>query len=154
MFGQAMKEIGLPEVHFHTLRHAQASLLLRKGLDIQATGTRLGHSTATTTLSFYAHTIQETDRTAARMLDRALGDSPKGRKKSRGGFLRCKNGAKTSIADRREPERLGQRGQETPANSLAERHGNRTHPGRDYRPTPVLKTGPATRPSAAPRDVQ
>jgi hypothetical protein len=25
-------------------------------------------------------------------------------------------------------------------NSLAERHGNRTHPGRDYRPTPVLKT--------------
>ncbi len=40
---------------------------------------------------------------------------------------------------------------ESPAQSLAERHGNRTHPGRDYRPTPVLKTGPATRPNAAPR---
>jgi hypothetical protein len=38
----------------------------------------------------------------------------------------------------------------SPLESLAERHGNRTHPGRDYRPTPVLKTGPATRPRAAP----
>ncbi len=34
---------------------------------------------------------------------------------------------------------------------MAERHGNRTHPGGAYPPTPVLKTGPATRPNAAPR---
>ena len=38
-----------------------------------------------------------------------------------------------------------------PANTLAERRANRTHPGRAHRPTPVLKTEPATRPDAAPR---
>jgi integrase len=81
VFTRAMQDVGLLGVHFHTLRHAQASLLIRKGLDIQATGTRLGHSTATTTLNLYAHTIQETDRTAARILDRALGGSLNGKKK-------------------------------------------------------------------------
>ena len=73
LFTKAMKDAGLDGVHFHTLRHAQASLLIRRGLDIQATGTRLGHSTATTTLNIYAHTLHETDRAAARLLDRALG---------------------------------------------------------------------------------
>lgn len=76
-FTDTMRKAGLEGVHFHTLRHAQASLLIRRGLDIQATGTRLGHSTATTTLNLYAHTIQETDRTAAHILDRALGVSQK-----------------------------------------------------------------------------
>jgi integrase len=79
-FGKTMKAAGMETVHFHSLRHAMASLLIRKGLDIQATGTRLGHITAATTLNLYAHTIQESDRTAARIIDRALGGSGSSRK--------------------------------------------------------------------------
>jgi hypothetical protein len=54
-----------------------ASLLIRRGLDVQTTGTRLGHSTATTTLNLYSHTLQEADRATARILDRALGTPQK-----------------------------------------------------------------------------
>jgi len=83
LFRSAVEGAGLTQVHFHTLRHAQASLLLRKGLDIQATGSRLGHSTSATTLNYYAHTIQETDREAAKIIDRALSGQSKGKKKAK-----------------------------------------------------------------------
>jgi integrase len=83
LFTKAMTDAGLKGVHFHSLRHAQASLLIRKGHDIQATGTRLGHSTSATTLSIYAHTLQQTDRAAARLIDTALNGTQKKRKKGR-----------------------------------------------------------------------
>jgi hypothetical protein len=44
-------------------------------------------------------------------------------------------------------------GGRTLSGRLAERRANRTHPGRAHRPTPVLKTEPATRPDAAPRTI-
>ena len=110
-----MQDAGLERVHFHTLRHAQASLLVRKGLHIQATGTRLGQSTATTTLNLYAHTMQETDHTAARILDRALGAPGKARKRPRS-IPPVQNGANSGCQVCEAAGELTSLGHETPAN--------------------------------------
>ena len=72
-FGDLMQKLGRAGLRFHDLRHVHASHLLRRGLDIQSTSARLGHSTSTTTLSIYSHTLQDADAAAARMLERTLG---------------------------------------------------------------------------------
>ena len=52
----------------YDLRHSHASLLLEKGIPIQAVSARLGHSSINTTLSFYVHARPEQGQAAANML--------------------------------------------------------------------------------------
>src|SRR5262245_8658653 len=57
---------GLPAVSFHSLRHAHASTLIAKGVDILTISRRLGHSKATITLDVYGHLIEGADAAAAK----------------------------------------------------------------------------------------
>lgn len=50
---------GVRRVRFHDLRHTHASLLLAGGLAPHVVGGRLGHANPTTTMSIYAHVLQE-----------------------------------------------------------------------------------------------
>ena len=64
------KQIGMPEVTFHALRHTHASQLIDQGVDIVTISRRLGHATPDITLRVYAHPL------------------PKGRQQSGGGNQR------------------------------------------------------------------
>lgn len=50
---------GVRRVRFHDLRHTHASLLLAGGHTPHVVGGRLGHANPTTTMSIYAHVLQE-----------------------------------------------------------------------------------------------
>lgn len=60
------------DVHFHLLRHAHASALIKNGVDVQTVSTRLGHSTASTTLNLYVHTLAGADESAAQVFDKPI----------------------------------------------------------------------------------
>ena len=50
---------GLPHINPHAFRHTVASVLLANGTDIVTVAAQLGHASASTTESFYAHIIEE-----------------------------------------------------------------------------------------------
>lgn len=59
----------LPAVHFHSLRHSNASLLIAAHVPITAVSGRLGHAQTSTTLNIYASMIQSADAAAADALE-------------------------------------------------------------------------------------
>ena len=67
-FARLAKALGLSGVHFHTLRHSFATRLMEKGVDVKTVSVLLGHSSAKTTLDFYAHSLMEQQRLAISQL--------------------------------------------------------------------------------------
>jgi len=67
-FQSLLKYVGVTGVHFHTLRHSFATQLIELGVDIKTVSSLLGHSSARTTLDFYAHSRMETQRAAVERL--------------------------------------------------------------------------------------
>lgn len=63
-FGRLRDRLGLT-VRLHDLRHAHATELLTAGVDVRTVAGRLGHASATTTLSIYAGWVPAADRAAA-----------------------------------------------------------------------------------------
>ncbi len=59
----------------YDLRHSHASLLLEKGIPIQAISARLGHASINTTLSYYVHARPEQGRAAANILTDLFADT-------------------------------------------------------------------------------
>jgi len=53
------KNLGIPVISVHGLRHTHASLLLFAGVSIASVARRLGHASMTTTQKTYIHIIQE-----------------------------------------------------------------------------------------------
>ena len=53
------KNLGIPIISIHGLRHTHASLLLFAGVSIASVARRLGHASMTTTQKTYIHIIQE-----------------------------------------------------------------------------------------------
>lgn len=64
-FRRWIRTTDLPNVHPHSLRHTNATLLIANGTNIQTVSKRLGHSTSSTTSNIYAHAIQSADAAAA-----------------------------------------------------------------------------------------
>lgn len=59
------RELGLPEIGPHGLRHTYATVALRAGVEPEVVSQRLGHSDVSITLSIYAHVTEADDRRAA-----------------------------------------------------------------------------------------
>lgn len=67
-FSRLAKKLELSGAHFHTLRHTFATRLLELGVDVKTVSALLGHSSARTTLDFYAHSLNEQQRAAVALL--------------------------------------------------------------------------------------
>lgn len=68
-FPKFLTEHGLPQVHFHSLRHTNASILIAAHTPITTVSGRLGHAQTSTTLNHYASAIQSADAAAADTLE-------------------------------------------------------------------------------------
>ena len=55
------KNLDLPRIRFHDLRHTSATLLIHAGEHPKVIQSRLGHSNITTTMNTYGHLLQETE---------------------------------------------------------------------------------------------
>ncbi len=69
---------GFGDLKFHEIRHTHATLLLASGVDVKTTQTRMGHSSATITLEWYAHAVPDNDRKAADLLGKLATLEPQG----------------------------------------------------------------------------
>ena len=71
-FVKFVKEIGLPVINFHGLRHTNASLLISQNIDVAVVAARLGHAQITTTFNFYVHPIISHNKSAGNVLQNLL----------------------------------------------------------------------------------
>ena len=69
----ASKQVGMPDVTFHALRHTHASQLIDAGVDIVTISKRLGHAKPDITLRIYAHLFRKDDGKAAAAINAILG---------------------------------------------------------------------------------
>lgn len=70
-FRRAREKAGMPDVHFHDLRHSCASLLINMGVPLQVVRDILGHTTIRTT-ERYAHLDVERQHEALMQLSQAV----------------------------------------------------------------------------------
>ena len=66
------KEVGIPVISIHGLRHTHASLLLFAGVSIGSVARRLGHASMTTTQKTYLHIIHELENQDVDLVMRSL----------------------------------------------------------------------------------
>jgi integrase len=66
------KNIDMPDVTFHALRHSHASQLIDQGVDIVTISKRLGHAKPDITLRIYGHLFRKDDSKAAAAINAAL----------------------------------------------------------------------------------
>lgn len=66
------KNVNIPIISIHGLRHTHASLLLFAGVSIASVAQRLGHSSMTTTQKTYLHIIQELENKDVDLVMRSL----------------------------------------------------------------------------------
>jgi len=71
-FKSLLKKAGLPEIRFHDLRHACATLLLMVGVHPKIVQDLLGHSTIAITLDTYSHVLPNMRDQAAAAMEEAL----------------------------------------------------------------------------------
>ena len=69
-FAAQAQRYGIKGVHFHTLRHSFATRMLELGIDVKTVSVLLGHSSVRTTMTYYAHSLDENQRQA---IDRLAG---------------------------------------------------------------------------------
>lgn len=71
-FVKFVKEIGLPVINFHVLRHTNATLLISQNIDVAVVAARLGHAQITTTFNFYVPPIISHNKSAGNVLQNLL----------------------------------------------------------------------------------
>ena len=67
----AVQLAGLSPLRFHDLRHSHAALLIAQGEHPKLIADRMGHASATVTMSIYAHLFPGLDEEAAERMDKA-----------------------------------------------------------------------------------
>jgi integrase len=68
-FSKLLKEIGLPHIRFHDLRHSAATLLLSMGVPLKVVQELLGHSNFSMTANIYAHVLPSMQQEAMNKMD-------------------------------------------------------------------------------------
>lgn len=68
-FKPLLRNAGLPDIRFHDLRHAAATLLLLQGVHPKVVQERLGHANIAVTMDIYSHVLPTLQRDAADKLD-------------------------------------------------------------------------------------
>lgn len=76
-FRKFIKANNLPDIHLHSLRHTNATLLIACGTNIRTVAKRLGHATPITTGNIYAHAIKTADELASEKLADILNPTQK-----------------------------------------------------------------------------
>jgi integrase len=71
-FKKLIRKSGLEEIHFHSLRHSYASLLLKAGEHPKVVQELLRHSSISMTLDTYSHVAPELKEAAANKLNGIL----------------------------------------------------------------------------------
>jgi integrase len=71
-FGQLLRQVGLPVMRFHDLRHTAATLLLGRGVNPKVVSEILGHSSVAITLELYGHVTPHMQRDAVATMDSVL----------------------------------------------------------------------------------
>ena len=66
------KNVNIPVISIHGLRHTHASILLFAGVSIASVARRLGHASMTTTQKTYIHVIQELENRDVDLVMRSL----------------------------------------------------------------------------------
>lgn len=66
------EKAGLENVHFHTLRHTFASIMLERGAKPKVISEALGHSSVAFTMDVYSHIIEGMQEEAMALLDEVL----------------------------------------------------------------------------------
>lgn len=74
-FRRLVREIDVPVIRLHDLRHTHASLLLAQEAQMKLVSERLGHARIATTMDIYAHLLPAVDSAAADQLDASLRDA-------------------------------------------------------------------------------
>ena len=73
-FKMILWENGLPDnLNFHSLRHANASMLIVQGVDVRTVAGLLGYAQPSTTLDIYSHAFDKNKRLAGQKLSKAMG---------------------------------------------------------------------------------
>lgn len=71
-FRDFISETTLPQIHIHSLRHTNATLMIANGVSVTTVAGTLGHSNSGTTTRIYAHAIQSAEAASAQMLNDLL----------------------------------------------------------------------------------
>lgn len=82
-FKRLVEQIGLENVHFHTLRHTLTTRLLELGVDVKTISNLLGHKSVKTTLDYYAHSLIDQQRRAMELLLYAESNKPSSKSSKR-----------------------------------------------------------------------
>jgi integrase len=75
-WSRTLRNKGLPQIRFHDLRHAHATLMLVQGVHPKIVSERLGHASIGITLDTYSHVLPSLQHQAAHAFDTLFGTTP------------------------------------------------------------------------------
>lgn len=67
-YKKVFRDLGIPEINFHALRHTFATRCIEVGMDVKSLSQMLGHSNVSITLNTYVHPSMDTMRTQMQKL--------------------------------------------------------------------------------------
>jgi integrase len=71
-FKKILKEIELPDIRLHDLRHSYALMCLQEGVEIKTLQETLGHYSASFTLDFYGHASKQMKKESADKIENVI----------------------------------------------------------------------------------
>jgi integrase len=71
-FSDFLEKNNFPHIRFHDLRHTFSTLLISGNVDVKTVSHKLGHASPTTTMNFYVHSLESTDKASAELLENML----------------------------------------------------------------------------------
>jgi integrase len=74
-FERRVRQLGLPKIRLHDLRHSHASMALAAGVNPKVVSERLGHASVAFTLDTYSHAIPALEEEAAERIAALVGGS-------------------------------------------------------------------------------